>query len=85
MRYVTALLSGLLIFLCVWFLSGLILVHLVPHNWWDTEIGFGLMRGNIPSIIAAILAAIAATHTFRASLHSKSGRLYKKMRINDDK
>ncbi|MHC4156240.1 MAG: hypothetical protein ACYST6_15155 [Planctomycetota bacterium] len=78
MKYLTALLSSIFIFLGVWLLSGLALSFLLPSGWWQIEIGIGLARGNIPSILAGVLAAVAATHTFKASLRAKTGKLYKK-------
>lgn len=78
MKYVTALLSSIFIFLGVCFLSGLVFIYVMPSVWWHTEIGVGSIRANIPSLVAVLMGAIAATYTFKASLHAKTGRLYKK-------
>jgi hypothetical protein len=78
MKYLTALLSSIFVFLGVWLLSGLALSFVLPSRWWEIEIGIGLVRGNIPGIAAGVFGAIAATYTFKASLHAKTGRLYRK-------
>jgi hypothetical protein len=41
-------------------------------------LNLGILSANVPSIIAAVIASIAATHTFRASLRSKSFKLYRR-------
>ncbi|MHC4315484.1 MAG: hypothetical protein ACYSW3_23820 [Planctomycetota bacterium] len=82
MKYLTALLASIFIFLGVWFLSGLILAFILPLRWWKIEFGIGLAHGNIPSILAGILGAVAASHTFKASLSAKTGKLYRRKRTN---
>jgi hypothetical protein len=80
MKYIIALLSSIFVFLGVWLLLGLALDLLLPSQWSEIEIGIGPARGNITGVIAALLGAIAATSAFKASLHAKTGRLYRGVR-----
>jgi hypothetical protein len=50
----------------------------MPVSWSQTWINFGLFSPNVPSLTAFILASLAATHSFRASLRAKSWLFYKK-------
>jgi hypothetical protein len=77
-KYITATVSSIFIFAAVFLLLGLGLSFVMPSKWFDIVINPGLLKANIPSILSAILAAVAATYTFKASLHSKTGRLYRK-------
>jgi len=76
MKYFTALLSSLFIFLCVWLLASLGFSLILPSRWSELEIGIGLIRGNLLGLLGGLLGAIAATFTFKASLQAKTGRLY---------
>lgn len=78
MKYITAILSSLLIFVCVILLSGPLLALICPKAWFEIEINTGLLSTNVPSLMALVIAGLAATHTFRASLRAKTFRLYKK-------
>ena len=78
MRYFTAILSGLFIFVCVGILSGILLVLNCPKTWFGIELNLGLLTTNVPSLIAVVIASLAATHTFQASLRAKTFRLYKR-------
>jgi hypothetical protein len=82
MRYFTAIFSGIFMFFAVWFLLGLFFLFLMPASWREIETGF--VEGGIPSLLAAILAGMGATYTFKASLHAKTGRLYKKEKTQKD-
>jgi len=78
MRYVTAILSALFIFVGVGFLSGILLALICPKAWSGIEVNLGFLSTNVPTLIAIVIASGAATHTFRASLRAKTFRLYKK-------
>lgn len=78
MKYVTAILASIFIFLGVSFLAGLILLSVIPPAWTQVGVQIGLLRANIASLISIIFGGIVATYTFRASLSSKTGRLYRK-------
>ena len=78
MKYVTALLSALFIFVCAGFLSGILLTLICPKAWFGIELNLGFLTTNVPSVIAILVASGAATQTFRASLRAKAFRLYKK-------
>jgi len=69
-------------FFAVWFLLAMIFFLIMPASWREIETGF--VEGGIPSLLAAILAGMGATYTFKASLHAKTGRLYKKEKRNKD-
>ena len=82
MKYFTAFVSGLFMFFAVWFLLGLLFLAVMPRAWAGVELG--IVEGGIPSLLAAILAGLGATYTFKASLHAKTGRLYKNKKANKD-
>ena len=85
LKYITAILSGLFIFVCVVFLSGILLSWICPKAWFEIELNLGLLSTNVPSLIAIVIAGVAATHTFRASLRAKTFRLDKrKSDVKDD-
>jgi hypothetical protein len=84
MKYITAILSSLFIFVCVGILSGILLALVCPKSWFGIELNLGLLSTNFPSLIAIVIAGVAATHTFRASLHGKTFRLYKSKRNGKD-
>jgi len=77
MKYVTAILASIFIFLAVFVLIGLFLSVLFPRNWLEFNIELCTMTFNILSAIAFLLASVAATYTFKASLHAKTGKLYR--------
>lgn len=78
MKYVIAIISSLFMFICVGILIGILLALICPKDWFDIVLNLGILSANVPSIIAAVIASIAATHTFRASLRSKSFKLYRR-------
>jgi hypothetical protein len=78
MKYITAILSSLFIFVCVVLLSGILLTLICPKSWFGIELNIGLLSTNLPTLIAILIAGVAATHTFLASLRGKTFRLYKK-------
>ena len=78
MKYVVAILSSVFIFIAVGILVGIILGLTFPKAWCSIVLNVGLFSANLPALIAAIIAGLAATHTFRASLRAKSFKLYKK-------
>ena len=83
MKYIAAILSGLFIFVFVGLLSGILLALICPKAWFEIELNLGLLSANIPSLITIVIAGVAATHTFRASLRAKTFKLYK--RKSDEK
>jgi len=78
MRYVTGILGGMFVFVGVWLIAGLILCVVLPQSLVAAEVGIGWLRGNVPSVIGMVLGGLAATHTFKASLNAKTGKLYGK-------
>ncbi|MGD0077748.1 MAG: hypothetical protein ABSB91_03865 [Sedimentisphaerales bacterium] len=72
MRYVVAVVGSLIIFIGTGLILGLILAMICPISWSQTYINLGLLSANIPSLIAFVIACLAATHTFRASLRIKT-------------
>ena len=80
MKYVVAIISSVFMFICVGILVGILLALICPKAWFDIVLDLGLLSANVPSIIATVIAGIAATHTFRASLRAKSFKLYKRKR-----
>ncbi|MGA2678288.1 MAG: hypothetical protein ABSF37_03185 [Sedimentisphaerales bacterium] len=73
MKYVVAVVGGLIIFIGAGLVSGLVLIMICPISWRETYINLGLLSANIPSLIAFAIASLAATHSFRASLRAKTG------------
>lgn len=78
MKYAVALFSGLFIFVAIFFLLSLLLSVILPASFFEVEIQIGSLGVNIPSMISLLIAAISARLTFKASLHAKTGKLYKK-------
>jgi len=72
MKYFVAIVGGLIIFIGAWLISGILLAMILPVSWSQTWINLGLLSTNIPSLIAFVIAGLAATHTFRASLRIKT-------------
>lgn len=84
MRYFTAIISGLFIFVAVFLIVSLILAFITP-GLAEVHLNIGLIEGNLIGLIAFLLSTIAATMTFKASLHAKTGRLYTKKTAEDKK
>ena len=84
MRYVTAILAGVFMFVAVGFLCALALSFVLPADWAQIEIRIGMLGGNLASVAGAVLGALAAAYTFRASLHAKTGRLYRKNKAAEE-
>lgn len=76
MKKFVALLSSIFMFVLTWFLSSMLIAIVWPYS--RNEIAIGSLTTNIAGLIGLILAGLVATQTFRASLNSKTGRLYKK-------
>lgn len=74
MRYLVAVLGSVFIFVCVWFLFGLVLAWILPPAWASAEINLGFFSGALPGVVAALPAAAAAAHSFRASARVKTRR-----------
>ena len=74
MRYAVAIVGGMFMFAATWFLSGLVLLFLLPSEWSQREMALGGLQGNLASVLALLPAGVVATHTFRASLRAKTGR-----------
>jgi len=64
---------------------GVVSVMVLPASLRSREVELGLLSTNLPSLIAFILASLAATHSFRASLHPKKGKLHRKKRNQEEK
>jgi len=84
MKYITAILSGIFMFLAVSSLLGLAFLYIIPAAWWQIEFGTGLISGNVPCAIAAVIAAVVAIYTFKTSLCAKTGKLYRKAKKHKD-
>jgi hypothetical protein len=78
MRYVTAVLSSVFMFLAVGLLCALALLFILPAHWAQMEVRIGSLGANMPSLAGLFLGALAATYTFRASLKARTGRLYRR-------
>jgi hypothetical protein len=78
LKYVTALISGVLMFVLSFVIIGLILNIILPEKLYDVKINLYLLKANIISFISLIIGGIIATATFKASLNAKTGRLYRK-------
>ena len=84
MKYATAIISAIFIFVMVFILMGIVFAWVFPKDWWQITINLGLLSANLPSMIAIILGGLAATATFRASLNAKTGKLYRKPKLPDN-
>lgn len=82
MKYVAAIISSIIIFVAVWFLSGLFFIMVLPESWCRFEITIGFITANLPSLFGMLIGIIAAKYTFTASLHAKTGVLYRKKNKN---
>jgi hypothetical protein len=78
MRYLVAVLGSVFIFVCVWFLFGLMLAWILPPAWASAEITLGFFGGSLAGVIATLPAGLAAAHSFRASTRVKTRRSNKK-------
>jgi uncharacterized protein YacL len=78
MKKIVALLSSIFMFVVTWFISSLLIALVWSYS--RTEITIGSLTTNIAGLIGLIIAGLVATHTFRASLNAKTGKLYKKKR-----
>ena len=76
MKKIVALLSSIFMFVVTWFISSMLIALVWVYS--RTEISIGSLTTNIASFLALIIAGLVAIHTFRASLNSKTGKLYKK-------
>jgi hypothetical protein len=64
-RWVVAVVGGLLVFVVVFLVSGVVLAAIWPQVVSHT-VGFGTVSTNNP--LGFLLGALTATHSFRASL-----------------
>ena len=76
MKKTVAVLSSIFMFVVTWFLSSMLIA--VVWSYSRKEITIGSLTTNIASFIGLIIAGLVATQTFRASLNSKTGKLYRK-------
>ncbi len=74
MKYVTATISAIFIFIIVWFLSGMILILIMPDA---LRNALGYYGGILYGLVVFILSATAGAYTFKTSLHAKSWKLYR--------
>jgi hypothetical protein len=77
MKYITATLSGVFIFVCSGLVFGTLLAMICPKSWFGVELDLGLLSANIPPLVTVVIASAAATHTFRASLRARAFKLYR--------
>jgi hypothetical protein len=78
MRYIVAIIGALIIFICAGLVSGAILFFVCPASWQETYINLGLFSANIPVFIAILIASLAATNSFHATL-----KIYGKKKRNE--
>ncbi|MBN2019048.1 MAG: hypothetical protein JW749_02350 [Sedimentisphaerales bacterium] len=71
MRYFVAIAGSLIIFIGAGLIAALVLFFVCPKSWWEIEINLGFLYGNVPSLIALVVAVLAAANSFRASLRVK--------------
>ena len=83
MKMIVAFVSSIFIFVATWFLSSIFIAVVWPYS--RSEITIGYLTANIAVYIGLIIAGLAAYHTFRASLNSKTGILYRKKKGETDK
>ena len=76
MKKFVALLSSIFMFIVTWFLSSMLIAFVWSYSRKETTIGS--LTTNIAGLIGLIIASLVATQTFRASLNSNTGRLYRK-------
>ena len=76
MKMIVALLSSIFMFVVTWFISSMIIAMVWSYS--RTEITIGFLTTNIAGLLSLIIASLVARQTFRASLHAKTGKLYKK-------
>ncbi len=77
MKYVTATATGVFMFVATFLLAGLLLGAAAPKLS-EIQLTVGSVTTNLLSLISLLLAALAATSTFRATFRAKTGRLYRK-------
>ena len=77
MRYVVAIVASIFMFAATWFLSGLVLLFVLPERWSQISLSVGGLQGNLVSVLGAVVGGAVAVHTFRASLKAKTGRLFR--------
>jgi len=77
MRYIVAVVGSIFMFAATWFLSGLVLLFLLPNEWSQREVALGGLQGNLASVLALLPAGVVAAHTFRASLKTKTERRHR--------
>lgn len=76
-KVLVALMSSLFIFVPVWLIVSILVAFVWPYSL-TAVLTVGIVTANIASLIGLIAAGLAATHTFRASLNAKTGKLYRK-------
>lgn len=76
MKKIVALLSSVFMFVVTWFISSMLIALVWSYS--RTEITIGFLTANLAVLLSLIIAVLVAIQTFRASLHSKTGKLYRK-------
>ena len=77
MKYVTATVAAIFMFVATALIAGLLLGAVAP-GLAEIELRVGSLSGSLLSLISLLLAAVAATSTFWASLRARTGRLYRR-------
>ncbi|MFI4913259.1 MAG: hypothetical protein ACIAQZ_16500 [Sedimentisphaeraceae bacterium JB056] len=77
MKKAVAVIGALFMFIATWLISGILVALIWEYS--RTEVTIGALSTNIAGLIGFILATLAATHTFRASLKTKTGKSDKKI------
>ena len=78
MKWIKAIVGGILMFLATFVVVSLVLVWVLPEAWAQYVVSIGAVSANLPSILALMAASLAAGGTFKASFKAKTGKLYRK-------
>jgi hypothetical protein len=76
MRIFVAIMSAAFMLAMTFFLTTLLFVLIWPYS--RTEVSIGALTTNIAGVLGLIMGSLASAHTFKASLKSKTGKLYKR-------
>ena len=71
-------------FFATTFLTGMGFSVLLPESFNTYFITLNAIEVNVPGIVGIILGGLVATSTFRASLTSKTGKLYRPKENNEN-
>jgi len=67
-KYIVAIIGALIVFIGAGLVSGAVLFFVSPESWQKYYIDLGFISVNLPNLIAFIIASLAATNSFWASI-----------------